>query len=311
MEPNQDLGPPCISATKEPTQLKRLGAGFLLIVTAFFWGITFTIVKEAIGHVDVFVFLSQRFLMAFFILFPVCLFQKRRMTFTILKQGTLLGIFLFSAYAFQTTALKFTTASNTGFLTGLNVVLVPLTGSFLFRQSITKNVKRGVLLATLGLLLLCTNGRWTINLGDLLAILCAVCVTWHLILTGEYAPTSDVYWLTTLQLGIVALSSILATRWSGHTILVWHPEILWSLAICALFATIFAFLVQTSMQRFISPSQAALIFCMEPVFAALYAYWAVHDRLGLYGLIGAILIMAGIVLSQISSPVEPSGKPSS
>jgi drug/metabolite transporter (DMT)-like permease len=292
----------------ELTQLKKLGAGFLLIVTAFFWGITFTLVKEAIGHVDVFVFLSQRFLMAFLILFPVCLFQKRRLTFKILKQGALLGIFLFSAYAFQTIALKFTTASNTGFLTGLNVVFVPLIGSFLFGQYITKNLKRGVLLATLGLLLLCTNGSWTINLGDLLAILCAVCVAWHLILTGEFAPTSDVYWLTTLQVGIVALSSILATRWSGHTILVWYSEIIWSLVICVLFATILAFLVQTSMQRFISPSQTALIFCMEPVFAALYAYWAAHERLGFYGLIGAILIMAGIVLSQISSAVEPSRK---
>jgi drug/metabolite transporter (DMT)-like permease len=136
------------------------------------------------------------------------------------------------------------------------------------------------------------------NYGDLLTILCAVCVAWHIVFTGEFAPLSDIYWLTTVQIGIVALLSTLAAQWHGHSVLIWHPEILWALVICALFATVFAFLVQTSTQRLISPSHIALIFCTEPVFATLYAYWAAHERLGLYGMIGAILILAGMVISR-------------
>jgi drug/metabolite transporter (DMT)-like permease len=286
--------------------MQRWVAITLLLVTTFFWGITFTMVKEAIRQVDVFVFLSQRFIVAFFILGILSLSQKKTFDSQALKRGVSLGLFLFGGYAFQTVALKYTTASNAGFLTGLSVVLVPLIGFLVFGQSISKNVRWGVLLATIGLFLLCTNGTWTMNYGDLLTILCALCVAWHIIFTGEFAPVSDVYWLTTVQIGIVALLSTLAAQWGGHSVFIWHPEILWALVICVLFATVFAFLVQTSAQRVISPSHIALIFCTEPVFAALYAYWAVHERLGSYGMIGATLILAGMVISRPSTPQNSS-----
>lgn len=279
--------------------MKKFWAVSLLLVTTFFWGITFTVVKEAIEEVDVFVFLAQRFWLSFLILLPGCLIRIRRFSLSLLKQATILGIFLFASYAFQTLGLRSTSASNAGFLTGLNVVIVPLLSALFFRQSIPNNVKLGVVFATLGLFLLCTNGTWVINQGDLLVILCAICVAWHLIFTGDFARSNDVYWLTTLQLGVVALLSTLVAQGSGHPVLLWHPEIFWTLVICVLFATIFAFLVQTSMQRVISPSQTALIFCMEPVFAALYAYWAANERLGLFGLIGSIMIFTGMLFSEV------------
>jgi drug/metabolite transporter (DMT)-like permease len=219
----------------------------------------------------------------------------------LLKRASILGFFLFASYAFQTLGLRYTSASNAGFLTGLNVVFVPVISAFLFRQSIPNNVKLGVIFATAGLFLLCTNGTWAVNGGDLLVILCAICVAWHLIYTGEYSRSHDVYWLTTYQLGTVALLSALVAGAKGQPVFVWYPDLLWTLVICVLFATIFAFLVQTSMQRFISPSQTALIFCMEPVFAALYAYWAAHERLGVFGLIGSVLIFAGMILSEVVS----------
>ena len=80
--------------------------------------------------------------------------------------------------------------------------------------------------------------------------------------------------------------------------MVWRPEIAWALAITVIFATVFAFLVQTSMQRFTSPTRTALIFCLEPVFAALYAWFAAGERFGIPGFIGAALIFAGMVLSE-------------
>jgi drug/metabolite transporter (DMT)-like permease len=287
---------------------KKWGAVTLLLITTFFWGVTFTIVKEAIDRVDVFVFLSQRFLAAFLILIPVCLVRKRHFSLRALKHGVLLGLFLFGSYAFQTLGLKFSTASNTGFLTGLNVVMVPVIGAFLYRQSIPRNVRWGVGFATPGLFLLCTNGTWMLNKGDPLTIVCAACVAMHLILTGEYTRTSDVTFLTTVQLGVVALLSIFVARFGSQPVFVWHPGIFWTLLICVLFATVFAFVVQTSMQRFIPPSQTALIFCMEPVFAAGYAYWAIHERLGLFGLLGAMFILTGMILSEISFTNRSSNK---
>ena len=105
--------------------MNRFKAAVLLLTTTFFWGVTFTIVKQAVESVDVFVFLSQRFILAFVLILPICLFKGKNLDARTLRQGCLMGAFLFGAYAFQTVALLYTSASNTGFLTGLNVVMVP------------------------------------------------------------------------------------------------------------------------------------------------------------------------------------------
>ncbi|NQT69680.1 MAG: EamA family transporter, partial [Desulfobacteraceae bacterium] len=81
---------------------KSLGANFLLLVTTFFWGITFAIVKEAVEQVGVFLFLSQRFILAFAILLAICLLSRRKFKPASLKHGIILGLLLFGGYAFQT-----------------------------------------------------------------------------------------------------------------------------------------------------------------------------------------------------------------
>lgn len=284
-------------------EVRRIGADFLLLCVTLFWGVTFVVVKDAIAKVGVFVFLSQRFLLASIILLSICLVLRRPLTMRFLKQGITLGIYLFGGYAFQTVALLYTSASNTAFLTGLNVVLVPIVGAVIFRQVITRNMKTGVVLATVGLFFLCTNGTWSFNGGDILAGFCAVCIALHVIFTGKYAQESDIYWLTVAQLGTVAFFSVMVALFlgDGGSILVWHRDIVWALVICVLLATVFAFLIQTSMQRFTSPTHTALIFCMEPVFAAAFAYVMIHERWGIWGLIGAVLILAGMVVSEMSS----------
>lgn len=281
--------------------MKKIRAGILLLVTTFFWGVTFTIVKDAISQVDVFVFLSQRFLMASALMLPFALLRLGKLNGRILLHGCILGTLLFASYAFQTVALKYTSASNTGFLTGLNVVLVPLFGALLFRLPVGRNIRLGVALAVPGLFLLCSNGTLSLNYGDLLATICGGCVALHLLFTGRFArhAASDVYLLTTLQLTTVGVLSLATATLNGHRVFVWHPQLLWTLVICVLIATVFAFLVQTSMQRFLSPSHTALIFCTEPVFAAAYAYAAAGERLGFYGVVGAVLIFAGMVISEV------------
>lgn len=281
--------------------MKKIRAALLLLITTFFWGVTFTIVKDAINHVDVFVFLSQRFLLAAAIMLPFAVIRKDRLNKNLLIHGSVLGCLLFASYAFQTLALKYTSASNTGFLTGLSVVLVPLFDALLFRQPIGRSIRWGVGLALAGLFLLCSNGSLSFNSGDLLATMCGACVALHLLCTSRFArqASSDVYLLTTLQLLCVGALSLTAARVQGQQVFVWHPELIWTLAICVLIATIFAFLVQTSMQRFISPSHTALIFCTEPVFGAGYAYFAAGERLGAFGYLGAFLILAGMIISEL------------
>ncbi|BCS52846.1 DMT family transporter [Geobacter sp. SVR] len=282
----------------------RFKAAVLLLTTTFFWGVTFTIVKQAIESVDVFVFLAQRFMLAFMFILPVCFFKGGRLDGATIRQGCIMGIFLFGAYAFQTVALLYTSASNTGFLTGLNVVMVPVIASFTLRHRIPGTIKLAVVLSVCGLFLLCGNGSWRFNGGDILAAICAVCVSLHLIYTGEFTRTSDYFWLTAVQLGMVALLSVAVALGRGKQVFVWYPHLLTTLLVCSLIATVFAFLVQTSMQRFISHTNTALIFCTEPVFAAAYAWLAIDERLGLFGLLGALLIMVGMLLSILPAARE-------
>ncbi len=277
--------------------MNKYKAAILLLTTTFFWGITFTVVKQSIESVDVFVFLAQRFVLAFTLILPIGLYKGRRLDGVTIFRGCVMGVFLFGAYAFQTVALLYTSASNTGFLTGLNVVLVPILAAFVLRHRVSVGVKLAVVLAVIGLLLLCGNGSWQLNRGDVLAAVCAVCVSLHLISTGEYARRSDYYWLTVIQLGVVALLSYTVALTRGKEVMVWYPHLLVPLLVCSLIATVFAFLVQTSMQRYISHTNTALIFCTEPVFAALYARFILHERLGVYGYAGALCILGGMLIS--------------
>ncbi len=268
----------------------------------FFWGITFAVVKEAIAKVDVFVFLSQRFMLAFIILLPVCVLKYSYFNVKSVIHGSVMGVFLFGGYALQTLALLDTSASNAAFLTGLNVVLVPLLGAIFFGHLINGNMKLGAILSMAGLFFLCTHGSMSFNRGDVFAGLCAVCIALHVIFTGKYAQISDIWWLTLVQLGTVAVLSMVFAGLGKGGIFVYHADILWALILCAIFATVMAFLVQTSMQRFTSPTHTALIFCMEPVFAALYAYLVINEKMGFQGIIGGLLIFSGMVLSEISFP---------
>lgn len=277
--------------------MNRYKAAILLLTTTLFWGITFTVVKQSIETVDVFVFLAQRFILAFGLILPIGLYKGRRLDGVTVLRGCVMGVFLFGAYAFQTVALQYTSASNTGFLTGLNVVIVPILAALVLKHRVSAGLKLAVLLALAGLLLLCGNGSWQLNIGDVMAAVCAVCVSLHLICTGESVRQSDFYWLTVVQLGVVALLSYTVAFVRGKEVLAWHPNLLVPLLICSVIATVFAFLVQTSMQRHISHTNTALIFCTEPVFAALYARFVLNERLGVYGYAGAIFILCGMLIS--------------
>ncbi|HEY5974212.1 MAG TPA: DMT family transporter [Geobacteraceae bacterium] len=279
--------------------MKKIGAALLLIITTMFWGVTFTVVKEAVAQVDVFVFLAQRFTLATALMIVPGLFWRGKPSLSTCRAGLALGIALFASYAFQTAALLYTSASNTGFLTGLNVVFVPILGALAFRLSVPRSAIWGVCLSAAGLYLLCTGGTLAINRGDLLGLACAVCTALHILLTGRFAPRHDVYWLTTIQLGFIAIASSAGALLSGQTVMVYYPVLLWPLLVCALFASIFAFLVQTAMQRHISPANTALIFCLEPVFAAAYAYLAAGERLTAIGWFGAVLILAGMLIAEL------------
>jgi drug/metabolite transporter (DMT)-like permease len=285
--------------------VRRPAAIALLLVATAFWGVTFAVVKEAVARVDVFVFLTQRFAASFLVLAAIAVWRRGAPEAAALRRGAWMGVFLFLAFATQTAALRLASASSVGFLTGLGIVLVPLLAALLFRQRVGASLWAAVALAVCGLFLLTAAGRWAPpGAGDALALACALAVALQMLLTDRYAPGNDVVWLTTAQIGVVALGSWAVAAAAGRPVWVWHPFLLKPLLFLVLCATVFGFLVQTAAQRVLSPTHAALVVCLEPVFAAAWAHHALGERLGAAGWAGAALILAGMVTAELGAARE-------
>jgi drug/metabolite transporter (DMT)-like permease len=278
----------------------RSTAALVLLAATFFWGVTFPVVKGAIAHVGVFVFLSQRFVGAFVLLVLIASRRGRLPDRATLTRGVTLGVVLFAIYAFQTVGLRFTSASNSAFLTGLGVVIVPVIAALLLHERAGALLWAAVGLAAAGLLLMTTAGRLEagFNPGDLLSVACALCVAVHIILSSRFAPRRDAAWLAAAQIGVVALGCLAVAALRGEQVLVWRAALLGPLVFCALLATVFAFLAQMAAQQVLSPSHTAFIICLEPVFAALWSAGVDGERLPASGYAGAALILAAMLLGE-------------
>ena len=263
------------------------------------WGSTFVVVKDAIDRMPPYAFIAARFSLAFLLLTPV--YGKR-----IIKagprvwwQGIWIGFFLFAGYAFQTAGLKYTTASKAGFITGLSVVIVPVVSAFLLRKAPGLTVSAGVLLAAAGLALLSLNEGLVPAWGDVLVFFCALSFAGHILAVGKYSAGSDPGVLTAVQILTTAILSGLLSA-GTETLPSSLPLDVWAaVASTGILATAVAFLIQTAMQRFTTAAHTALIFSMEPVFAALFAFLLAGERMTQRGWFGAGLILMGIILSEI------------
>lgn len=266
----------------------------LTVVTAI-WGWSFLLVKDAVAGYPVFPFLAVRFSLAALLVLPFFSHRLRALDRGALVGGVLMGAALFSGYAFQTTGLLFTSAANSGFITGLFVVLTPLFEAILLRRLPRLDLLGAVLLSTTGLALLSWRLGGGVNLGDLLSLCCAGVYAVHLLLTSYMARRHDTGVLVIVQIATVAL---LAWVFSIPALpRLWPiPRPTWiAIVVTAIFATALAYFVQTTFQRYLSALQTALIFTLEPVFAGLFAVLLGGEHLGWRGLGGGALIVVGML----------------
>ena len=270
-----------------------------LVGVTLVWGSTFVIVKGALGGASPFEFVALRFGIGFITL--AVLFHRRvmRLSRFELRAGALIGVFLFLGYAFQTFGLQFTTAARAGFITGLSVLAVPLFAYIALRHRVGLGVIAGIALAAVGMYLLSFGGPIAVSLGDLLVFCCAMAFAAHIVSISAYAPRFDPISLAIVQTGFVAaLSSVVAlaierpiaapssAAWVGAL----YTGIVGTAAVLG---------VQTSVQRYTSPAHAALIFSLEPVFAALFAYLLAGEVLGPSGWVGGVLILGGMLVAEL------------
>jgi drug/metabolite transporter (DMT)-like permease len=283
-------------------------ADISLLLVALIWGATFVLVQNAIAFLEPFSFNGIRFIIASILLgFWLILFERSQIklcSWKLIFSGMFMGIWLFIGYAAQTIGLLYTTSSKAGFITGLCVVLVPLFSIFLLKQRPGINAIMGVITATLGLYLLTMTDTSSLNVGDGLVFICAIAFAMQIIITGKYSSSFPSLLLTVVQLSTVAILSTLSAFIFEDWKLAFQPEVLLkgsvlsALMITSIFATAFAFLAQTAFQKYTTATRVALIFAMEPVFAAVTAYFWANERLTYSAVFGCLFIFAGMILAE-------------
>lgn len=226
---------------------------------------------------------------------PTALFGLNRAD---LLKGLCLGLFLGLGYLGQLVGLTSTTATASGFITGLFVVFAPLIGAIVLRQKITPLAWFAVGLTCLGLALLALRG-WSMGIGELLTLVCAVMFACQIVGLGEWSTSSNAYALTTLQILVVFLISLFSSLFRGvletpHQASVWRDIIF-----LAVFATCLAYFAQTWAQSKLTPTRTAIILTMEPVFSGLAGVTIGTDQLTTRMIIGAMCILIAMYLVEL------------
>jgi drug/metabolite transporter (DMT)-like permease len=282
----------------------RWQADSALALVALVWGSTFVIVKQAITQISALYFLSLRFSLASLCLLLLFLPAFRRMSNQQMSRGLrggfIAGLFLWSGYVLQTFGLHYTSAANSGFLTGLYIVLVPIIGAVFYRQKPALREIAGLALATLGMgiMTLPNSGqRFAMNSGDLLTIACTVAFALHLLALSHFSKRERV---EPVALGQIACAALLSTASLEleKPVAIWSTGVVSAIVLTAVFATALSFAVQTWGQKHTTPTRTALIFALEPVFALATAL-AFGEPLRWLAILGGALILTGILAVEL------------
>ncbi|PKL88624.1 MAG: multidrug DMT transporter permease [Ignavibacteriae bacterium HGW-Ignavibacteriae-2] len=295
------------------TEGKYFGEAVMLLVTLL-WGATFVIVKESLHDVSSMLFIAIRFSIAAFLLIPILLKIKKKITRESLFAGLVIGVLLFAGFATQTVGLKFTTATKSGFLTGTAVVMVPLFQIIIEKRKPSVGSVIGVVIVFIGILMLSSGGNsifsvfselgGNFNLGDFLTLICALFFALYIIYVDYFTKKHDHWILILAQVYVTSLLAFLfAFSVSAADIepirLELSNYLLFGIFYTSVFATLITTVLQTKFQKLITPTKASIIFSFEPVFAAVFAFFLLNEKITNLGLIGAVLIFAGLIISEV------------
>ncbi len=272
------------------------------MVTAV-WGWTFVLVKDAVTQYPTLPFLQIRFGLA---LVVMALVVHRLPSRRELGVGAAIGAVLAAGYLTQTAGLTITSPGNAGLITGLFVVLTPLLNR-LFGTLIHWWTWVATSVSLAGLVLL-TGGPSGMNGGDLLVLACAVLFALHIVLLGRWSPGTSFAPLALVQMGMCTLLFSAGGTWSLRLpgAFVWF-----AIVVTGLFASAFAYFIQTWAQAHISANRTALVLVTEPAWALVAAVVLAGQRFGFVQAAGAALLLCAIVGHELASlKFEDHGQPS-
>ncbi len=296
--------------------MKKYTGEIALLFNTLIWGGTFALIKNAFNDISPLLFLGLRFSIAALIFLPFVYSSLKKTNKQTLLAGSVLGFFYFAGFTAQSLGLNLTTATKSGFITGTFVIFIPILQLIIEKRKPKWFNVFGVLLVLVGLILLSSKGENVFdfinqlgsdfNLGDLLTLLCALLFAFQVVYVDvftkkyEFMPMVFIQLLIT-GLGGFALAYLFSTSSLEQVKLTINTNLIFAIVYTSIFASILATIIQLKYQKLVSPTKAGIIFSIEPIFAAIFAYFLLSEKISNFGFIGCVLIFAGVIVSEVFS----------
>jgi len=276
------------------------------------WGATFVIVKDALQDISPMFFIAVRFFITTIFLIPFI--WKKNISMKSILPGVFLGILLFAGFATQTVGLKYTSATKSGFFTGTSVIMIPLLQILIEKRLPTKGIVLGAFIVMLGIIFLSSGGNnfgtllqdfgSNFNLGDGLTLICAFFFALYIIYLDVKTKRHDFWILLFVQVVTTMILAILFTLIFSVTGLEgikysYSTNLILAILYTAIFATLITTALMTKYQKNVTPTKAGIIYSFEPLFAALFAFFLLGEKITNFGYIGAILILLGLIVAEV------------
>ena len=276
--------------------MTRRRADLLLITAAAVWGVSFVVVKDALTAASPLLFLAVRFTLATIVLAPLVNLRDG-FSRAELQAGALLTLLLASGFATQAYGLQYTTPARSAFIVAMSSVLAPFIALVVLRHRTGWMVLLALIIAGVGIYFLTSPDAGGLNRGDLWTLVTSVVFGGHIVAVSEFSKRFDAQRMVWLQLPGTAIGTLIAALLLERLRFDWSLSLGAALLFLGVMSTAVALVWQMRAQREMSSARASLIFCFEPVFAALTSWWFWGETFSLGQAAGAGLIFAGMVLA--------------
>lgn len=277
------------------------------------WGLSFPLIKLGLLYSSPFTFVLLRFALTTLIFSLIFIKKLTKFRFEDIKYGLYLGIFIFFGFLTQTSGLKYTSASNSAFITGTNIVILPFVQILILKSKPRFENVLGIIVVMLGLYFLTNMHGDALNIGDLITMLCAVSFAFYIVYLDKFSQKYDLNALVfgqfaaTLVLSLLSVIFIEKYFFEDLTITV-NNTLIGSLIFNAVFNTLLGIYLSNKFQRFTTPVRAGLIYNLEQVFAVISAYFILSEMMSGTQMLGAGIMIIGVLISELYNIIIRRGR---